>query len=98
MAQVAAPGVNILSAKLGGGLRSLSSTSMACPHVAGVAALWWGSLRQSGTVRAATNLVVANLLTHAGTGCVAGQRYAQRPWHGHRHRALMRADTRDELA
>ena len=67
MAQVAAPGVNILSAKLGGGLRSLSGTSMACPHVAGVAALWWESLKQSGAVRPAANLVVANLLTHART-------------------------------
>jgi subtilisin family serine protease len=67
MAQVAAPGVNILSAKVGGGLRTLSGTSMACPHVAGVAALWWESLRQSGAVRPAANLVVANLLTHART-------------------------------
>jgi subtilisin family serine protease len=67
MAQVAAPGVNILSAKVGGGLRSLSGTSMACPHVAGVAALWWESLRQSGAVRPAANLVVANLLTQART-------------------------------
>jgi subtilisin family serine protease len=67
MAQVAAPGVNILSAKVGGGLRSLSGTSMACPHVAGVAALWWESLRQSGALRPVANLVVANLLTHART-------------------------------
>jgi subtilisin family serine protease len=67
MAQVAAPGVDILSAKVGGGLRSLSGTSMACPHVAGVAALWWESLRQSGAVRPAANLVVANLLTRART-------------------------------
>lgn len=35
-----APGVKIPSAKSGGGLISKSGTSMACPHVAGVAALW----------------------------------------------------------
>jgi hypothetical protein len=35
--------------------------------VAGVAALWWESLRQSGAVRPAANLVVANLLTRART-------------------------------
>jgi subtilisin family serine protease len=34
-----APGVNIRSARLGGGNRVLSGTSMAAPHVAGVAAL-----------------------------------------------------------
>jgi subtilisin family serine protease len=40
-----APGVNIFSAKAGGGLVALSGTSSAAPHVAGVAALWWQSLR-----------------------------------------------------
>ena len=39
--QVSAPGVDIMSAKMGGDLVSLSGTSMATPHVAGVAALWW---------------------------------------------------------
>jgi subtilisin family serine protease len=39
--QVSAPGVNILSAKAGGGLVAFNGTSMATPHVAGVAALWW---------------------------------------------------------
>lgn len=44
---LAAPGVAILSAKAGGGLVPFRGTSMACPHVAGAAALWWQALRQS---------------------------------------------------
>jgi subtilisin len=44
---VCAPGVNVLSDRLGGGTTTMSGTSMACPCVAGVAALAWGSHRFS---------------------------------------------------
>ncbi len=39
--RICAPGVGIWSADMNGKLRPDSGTSMACPHVAGIAALWW---------------------------------------------------------
>ncbi|AUX41611.1 peptidase S8 [Sorangium cellulosum] len=44
---LSAPGVDIVSASVGGGLRSLSGTSMAAPHAAGIAALWWQCVRNT---------------------------------------------------
>ncbi|MEK7234701.1 MAG: S8 family peptidase [Elusimicrobiota bacterium] len=37
--QFIAPGMDVISSKMGGGFASFSGTSMACPHVAGLAAL-----------------------------------------------------------
>jgi subtilisin family serine protease len=47
-ARVSGPGVAVHSAKLGGGLISMSGTSMATPHVAGVTALWAQKLSMTG--------------------------------------------------
>jgi subtilisin family serine protease len=64
--QVSGPGVDVLSAKVGGGLRSLSGTSMATPHVAGVTALWWEDVLAS-PVPPSTDAVTARLLAQATT-------------------------------
>jgi subtilisin family serine protease len=45
---VSGPGVEVVSAAMGGGLRTMSGTSMATPHVAGVAALWAQRIMQQG--------------------------------------------------
>ena len=53
--RVCAPGVDILSASLDGGIRLDSGTSMACPHVAGIAALWWQYVQEEiGEAKAST--------------------------------------------
>lgn len=69
-AEISGPGVAILSAKKGGGVVALSGTSMATPHVAGVAALWWQAVKAKKIPVTAKN-VVAQLLANAKTQALA---------------------------
>jgi subtilisin family serine protease len=60
-----APGVNIPSLKLGGGVVSMSGTSMASPHVGGAAALYWG--RNPGAAQSTVTSTLRLLSQPTGT-------------------------------
>jgi len=68
-ARVSAPGVEIVSANHTGGLVAKSGTSMATPHVAGVAVLWAQKLATSGALGG--KLLADRLIGTATTGGIA---------------------------
>ena len=70
-AQIVAPGVDVWSAKAGGGLVAMSGTSMACPHAAGVALLWWQALASQGLPSNASS-VTARLISEADARAIIG--------------------------
>jgi subtilisin family serine protease len=64
--EIYAPGVAIKSAWLNGGTNTISGTSMATPHVAGVAALW----KSNGDI--ATSTLNQNIINSATNGVILG--------------------------
>lgn len=62
---IVGPGVGVVSAKAGGGLKALNGTSMATPHAAGVAALWVEHLMKSG--QNLTAEAIRSMLIGSGT-------------------------------
>jgi subtilisin family serine protease len=66
MATLMAPGSGIISARSGSAsaLATMSGTSMACPHIAGLAALWWDAVRR-GPGRKTAELVKTRLIQSA---------------------------------
>ena len=78
---VIAPGVNVYSTRKGGGYTTMSGTSMACPHTAGLAALAVGAgAKGSDAVRAALRAAAIPLpgLTpvQQGAGLVDASKFA----------------------
>lgn len=67
---LAAPGVSVASTYRGSGYALMSGTSMACPHVAGVAALVWAT--PYGTGNAAVRALLESGATLPVTGANAG--------------------------
>jgi subtilisin family serine protease len=69
--QIVAPGVDVLSAGLSGGTATLNGTSMACPHAAGVALLWWQALAAQGLPTNSSS-VSARLIARASKARILG--------------------------
>ena len=68
--QISGPGVGVLSARAGGGLVALNGTSMATPHAAGIAAMWWQAVRESDLPPTAST-VTSRLLANADLAAFA---------------------------